>query len=80
MHMCLIASSVKITNKQNILPVTNRDGFMLRLIYMFLGCDLPTELLLKLLSSAYDERLIDHFHHVLIHIMNYEINNINFYA
>ena len=39
------------------------DGFMLRLICVFLGCDLPIRLLLKSLSSKYD-RLEYHFHHV----------------
>ena len=37
---------------------------------MFLGCDLPIQVLLKLLSSAYDDRLVDSFHHVVIHFIN----------
>ena len=45
---------------------------------MFLGCDLPIQLLLKSLSNAYDDRLVDGFHHVPIHVMNYELCNILF--
>ena len=51
---------------------------MLRLVCIFLGCDLPIQLLLKFLSSGYDDRLVDNdrlvnpFHHVQIHITNYE--------
>ena len=36
----------------------NQDDFMLRLICMFLGCYLPIQLTLKLLSSAHDKRLV----------------------
>ena len=54
MHMnMMIASSVKIINKHNFchIPIQiSQDGFMLRLIYVFFGCDLPIQLLLK--SSA----------------------------
>ena len=50
----------------------NQDGFMLRLICMLLGCDLPIQLLLNLLHT-YHDRLVDGFHLVLIHITNYEI-------
>ena len=47
--------------------------FMLRLLCAFLGHDLPIQLLLKLLSSTYNgDRLIDHFHHVPVHITNYK--------
>ena len=46
----------------------SHDGFMLRLICVSLACDLPKHLLLKSLSSAYDDRLVDLFHHVQIHI------------
>ena len=31
---------------------SHQDGFMLRLIYMFLGCDMPIQLVL---SSEYDD-------------------------
>ena len=48
---------------------------MLRLICMFLGCDLPIQLLQKLLSS---DRFVDCFHLVqLIHVMNYKISYLN---
>ena len=30
----------------------------------------------KIVSSTYDDKLVDRLHHVLIHIMNYEICNI----
>ena len=51
------------------------DGFMLRPICMFLGCDLLTQLLLISLSSiSYEGRLVDSFYHVLmIHVINYYI-------
>ena len=45
----------------------SQDGFMLRLICMFLSCDLPIQLLLKLLSSEFDDRLEDRFHHVEVY-------------
>ena len=32
---------------------------------MFLGCDLPTQLLLKLLSSAYNDKMVDPFYYSL---------------
>ena len=38
---------------------------LLQCICLFLGCDLPIQLLLKLLSSLYSDRLVDHFLHVL---------------
>ena len=31
---------------------------MLKIMCMFLGCNLPIQLLLKLLSSEYDDRLV----------------------
>ena len=43
----------------------NQDGFMFQLICIFLGCDLPIHLLLVLSSSAYNDRLVDHFYNVL---------------
>ena len=39
---------------------------MLRLVCLFLGCDLPIQLLLKLLSSTYNNRLVYCFHYVLL--------------
>ena len=64
-HVCLIASSVKIITKC-VAAVVYRFksariyGFMLRLICMFLGCDMPIQLVL---SSEYDDydRLEDRF-------------------
>ena len=41
-----------------------QDGFMLKLICMFLDSDLPIQLLLKSLSSEYNDRLVDGFHHI----------------
>ena len=57
MHVCLIASSVKIITKYiAVVPIqVSQDGFMLKLTCLFLGCDLPIPLVLKLLSSEYDE-------------------------
>ena len=40
---------------------------------MFLGCDLPIQLMLKSLSSAYNDRLVDH---IFIYVTNYELCNI----
>ena len=60
----------------HVLIQVKQDGFMLRLICIFLGCDLPIQLLLKSLSSTYHDRLVDHFHSVLIHVMNYKLCNI----
>ena len=40
---------------------SQQDGFMLRLICMFLGCGLPIQLLLKSLSNQYDHSLDDRF-------------------
>ena len=63
MHVYLIASSTQIINKCNVCHVliqVSQDGFMLRLICVFLGCDLPIKLLLKLLLPMYDNRLVDH--------------------
>ena len=45
----------------HVLIQVSQDGFMLRLICVFLGCDLPIQLLLKFLSREYDDRLIDPF-------------------
>ena len=42
-------------------------------ICVFLDCDLPIQLLLKSLSSEYDYRLVDLFHHIPSHVTNYEI-------
>ena len=39
---------------------------MLRLVCLFLGCNLLKQLLLKLLSSTYNDRLVYCFHHVLL--------------
>ena len=37
----------------------SQDGFMLRVIRVFLGCNLPKQLLLKSLSYEYNDRLED---------------------
>ena len=62
MHVCLIAYLLKLLASVMFFcePIqVSQDGFMLRLICMFLGCDLPMQLLLKLLSSTYKARLVD---------------------
>ena len=79
-HVCLIASSIKIINKCNVLPYTDSSQprwFHIETYMYVLGLWFSIQLLLlKSLSSAYDDRLVDRFHYVLIHIMNYEIRNI----
>ena len=37
----------------HVLIQVSDDGFMFRLIYMFFGCDVPIQLLLKSLSSVF---------------------------
>ena len=70
MHVYLIASSIKIITQCNIFAMyrfksaSMVSSWDLR-IYVFLGCDLPIQLLLKSLSIVCDDRLVDHFHHVL---------------
>ena len=71
MHMYWFILSIKINTKCifcRVLIQVSQDGFMLRFICMLLalGCDLLIQLLLKLLSSLYDKRLVDHFHLALI--------------
>ena len=54
MHMCLIASSIKDYYQARcccVLIQVSQDGFMLRLICVFLGYDMPIQLVL---SSEYD--------------------------
>ena len=46
MHVCLIASSVKIITKCIAVVYLSQGGFMLRLICVFLGCDIPIQLVL----------------------------------
>ena len=55
MHVCLIASAVKIIIIKRIAVMydsCHKDGLMLRLVCMFLGCDMPIQLVL---SSEYDD-------------------------
>ena len=52
-----------------LLIQVSQDGFMLRLVYMFLGCDLSIQLLLKSFSSVHN-RLVDRFYHVQNFIVN----------
>ena len=61
MHVYLIASFIKIINKLSTMfcrvpTQVSQDGFKLRFICIFLGCDLPMQLQLKSLSSAYDAK------------------------
>ena len=57
-HVCLIASSVKTITKCIAVVYLSQDGFMLRLVCVFLGCDKPIQLVL---SSKYDNSLEDIF-------------------
>ena len=71
MHVCLIAPSVKLLTSAAAIfghvPIqVNQDCFMLTLTWIFLGCDLPIQLLLKLSSSTYYDRFVDRFHNVPI--------------
>ena len=59
----MITSSVKIIKSLVQcfchLPIqVSQDGLMLRLIFVFLDCHLPMQLLLKSLASEYDYRLV----------------------
>ena len=73
MHMYLIASSINITNKCNAFGMycfkPSRMVWCLDLC-VFWGCNLPIQLILKS-SDTYLDRLVDHFHHVPIHVTNY---------
>ena len=54
-HVCLIGSSVRVIAINALLSCTDsshQDGLMLRLVCMFLGCDMPIQLVL---SSKYDD-------------------------
>ena len=55
-HMCLIASSIKIITKlvavMDQCKSARMVSVMLRLIYVFLGCNMPLELVL---SREYDD-------------------------
>ena len=69
-YMYMIALSVKIIQAQcfyHVLIQVSQDDLKLRLMCVFLGCDLLMQLLLKSLSSAYNDRLVDPFHHIPIH-------------
>ena len=51
-HVCLIASSIKFLLSCTV--SSHQEGFMLRLICMFLGCDMPIQLLLSSEYNDYD--------------------------
>ena len=80
MHVYLIASSVKIINKRNVLAMTQFKSTRMVSCWDLYSCscaDLPIQLLLKSLSNTCNDRLVDfHYRYVLIHIMNYKICNI----
>ena len=62
----------------HVLIQVKQDGFMLRLICIFLGCDLPIQLLLKSLSRTYHDRLVDHF--TVYWFMSWTTNYVIFYT
>ena len=74
MHVCLITSYLLRLFPSEFLLCTNssQQGWLYIETYMcILGLRLPIQLLLKLLSSEYDHRLVNHrlvncFYHVLI--------------
>ena len=82
MHVCLIASSVKIITTKRIDVVidsmmsctdsSHQDGLMLRLICIFLGCDMPIQLVLSSEYDDYDRSIIRLFDY----ITDYKICNI----
>ena len=78
MRMCMIASCIKIITGAMFLPCTNSSQLplMLRLICVSLGCDLPIQLLLLIsLSSVYNYRLVDCFHHADSTDSHHELRN-----
>ena len=59
-----------------LVPIqVNQDGFMLWLICMFLGYDMPIQLVLNHQAHNYDDRLVDHFHYVHYNNMNYIVTH-----
>ena len=66
MHVCLIVSSVKIITKRVVVMYRFKSArvvsVMLRRICVFLGCDMPIQLVLSS-DREYDDydRLEDHF-------------------
>ena len=75
-HVCLIASSVKTIIKFAAIQVS-QDGFILRLICVFFGRDMPIQLVL---SSKYDDydRLEDRF--IMYRFMSRTTKYVTFYA
>ena len=60
-HVCLIASSVKLLPNVLLLCTdSSQPGWFHVDTYIcaFLDCDLPIQLMLKLLSCEYDDRLV----------------------
>ena len=51
----------------------SQDGFMLKLICVFLGSDTAAA---KTVTKLIGDELVNHFHHVLIHLTNYKMHNI----
>ena len=59
-----------------LVPIqVNQNGFMLWLICMFLGYDMPNQLVLNHQAHNYDDRLVDHFHYVHYNNMNYIVTH-----
>ena len=70
---------LKLLTSTMFLPCTDSSKpgwFHVKSHMCILGCNLPIQLLLKSLSNAYKDRLVDRFHHVQIHVTNYWICNI----
>ena len=80
-HMYLITSSIKIITKHVEVVwrsvQVSQDGFMLRLISVFLGCDMPIQLVLSSDNGNYD-RLEDPF--IMYWFTSWTTKYVTFYA
>ena len=71
MHVSLIASSVKIINKHDVLLCTDSsqpEWFCVATYVYVLGLSFANTAAAKSLSSTHDDRLVDCFHYVTVHI------------
>ena len=79
MNVCLITSSVKLINKRFAAVYQFKS---VRVVScwdcVFLGCDLPILLLLKLLSCEFNNRLKDHF--IMYRFTSRTIKYVTFHA
>ena len=79
MHMYMIASSVKIISKRNVFAMyqLKSPGWFHVETYMHvLSLWFADTAAAKIVTKLIGDESVDHFHHVLIHLTNYEICNI----